>query len=87
MSIKPIKPHDYPSEHSARVEREWRAYDEYYSDQTLEQPYFYHHHHGREGKFLDSLISRFGINVIPPSWILGVAMVFTQSFSSNVAFK
>jgi len=54
------KPSDYPSEHAARIEREWRAYDEYYSEKTLKQPYFYHHP-GREGRFLDSLIAKFKI--------------------------
>jgi SAM-dependent methyltransferase len=55
-----VKPSGYPKEFSDRIDQEWRAYDDYYSDQTLEHPYFYHHA-GREGAFLDSLIAKYWI--------------------------
>ena len=55
-----IKPTSYPQEFADRTQQEWRAYDDYYSDKTLDHPYFYHHT-GREGAFLDSLISKFRI--------------------------
>jgi SAM-dependent methyltransferase len=55
-----IKPTDYPQGREARLDQEWRAYDQYYSDQTLKNPYFYHDPK-KEGRFLDSLMARFGI--------------------------
>jgi SAM-dependent methyltransferase len=55
-----VKPTGYPGDMRERAEQEWRAYDEYYSDETLEHPYFYHHE-TREGAFLDSLISKYRI--------------------------
>lgn len=64
-----VKPSDYPENDVARAEFEWRAYENYYSDQTLEQPYFYHHHE-REGRFLDDLMSRFAI--VPGSQLLDI---------------
>jgi SAM-dependent methyltransferase len=55
-----VKPTAYPEDMSARTQQEWRAYDDYYSDETLDHPYFYHHE-VREGAFLDSLISKYRI--------------------------
>jgi SAM-dependent methyltransferase len=55
-----VKPTAYPDEMKLRTEQEWRAYDDYYSEETLDQPYFYHHD-AREGAFLDSLISKYRI--------------------------
>ena len=43
-----MKPTTYPEDMPDRTEQEWRAYDDYYSDQTLAHPYFYHHG-AREG--------------------------------------
>lgn len=37
-----VKPTDYPDDREARLDQEWRAYDDYYSEQTLNTPYFYH---------------------------------------------
>jgi SAM-dependent methyltransferase len=55
-----VKPTGYPEEMKDRAEQEWRAYDDYYSTQTLDHPYFYHHER-REGAFLDALISKYRI--------------------------
>ncbi len=64
-----VKPSTYPENQSARSEFEWRAYDEYYSDETLQKPYFYHDHKG-EGRFLDCLMARF--NVVPGSRLVDI---------------
>lgn len=32
-----VKPSSYPENRLARAEFEWRAYEEYYSDQTLQK--------------------------------------------------
>jgi SAM-dependent methyltransferase len=55
-----VKPTSYPEDLEKRQEQEWRAYDDYYSEQSLKHPYFYHHRR-REGRFLDALSARFGI--------------------------
>jgi SAM-dependent methyltransferase len=55
-----IKPSNYPEEISERIEQDWRAYEDYYSEQNLKQPYFYHHR-ARESAFVDALAKRFGI--------------------------
>jgi SAM-dependent methyltransferase len=52
------KPTDYPDDRTARLEQEWRAYDEYYSDRTLAKPYFYHDKR-REALFVSALIAKF----------------------------
>ena len=57
MSLKPTA---YPSDRVARLEQEWRAYDTYYSEETLAKPYFYHHE-PREKRFLGALMAKFGI--------------------------
>ena len=64
-----VKPTDYPQGRAARLEQEWRAYDEYYTDQNLSNPYFYHKPK-KEGRFLDSLMARFGI--LPNQRILDI---------------
>lgn len=54
------KPTDYPVDRSDRLEQEWRAYDEYYSDRTLVKPYFYHDRR-REDRFVSALMAKFCI--------------------------
>jgi SAM-dependent methyltransferase len=54
------KPADYPVERNARLEQEWRAYDEYYSGETLNKPYFYHNR-GPEDRFVSALMAKFHI--------------------------
>jgi SAM-dependent methyltransferase len=58
------KPTTYPTRLSDRTNQEWRAYDDYYSEKTLEQPYFYHHHRyrGRERRFVAGLQRKFGMS-------------------------
>lgn len=55
-----VKPQSYPEDLQKRIEHDWRAYDDYYSDQSLKQPYFYHDVR-REGVFVDALMRRFGM--------------------------
>jgi 2-polyprenyl-3-methyl-5-hydroxy-6-metoxy-1,4-benzoquinol methylase len=55
-----VKPTSYPDQLNERCEQEWRAYDDYYSENSLKHPYFYHHRK-REGAFLDALSAQFGI--------------------------
>src|SRR5690349_3505224 len=56
-----LKPTRYPDKLTERREQEWRGYDDYYADETLKHPYFYHHRR-REGAFLDALSARFEIH-------------------------
>ncbi len=54
------KPSNYPEDRSVRPEFEWRAYEEYYSDQNLDKPYFYHNPM-TEKRFLSCVMRRFRI--------------------------
>lgn len=64
-----VNPGSYPESNLERAEFEWRVYEEYYSDQTLQNPYFYHDYK-REGRFLDCLMARF--DVVPGSKLVDI---------------
>jgi SAM-dependent methyltransferase len=75
----PVKPSDYPRDRAERPEFEWRAYDDYYSDQTLEHPYFYLNDR-LEGRFIDCMMARFQIS--PGATLLDVGC--GNGFHSNL---
>jgi SAM-dependent methyltransferase len=77
-----VKPTSYPDTLDERSEQEWRAYDDYYSTESLEKPYFYHHP-ARERRFVRALAARFGMS--PGSSLIDIGCgngFYTQIFQS-----